>query len=157
MASIHGIIHFHSCEIQANLIRDVWVRNIELRGSLSSRMCLQKLGCVLNSVPRTFRRLGLPPMNLGDRLVLSILLTGASVLTVTSLHAQPGFIDARLAPGIDAVNQIFAVSPTPDGKILIGGFFVGIRGLPLNHIARLNADGQVDSSFRVGTAASGAS
>ena len=95
-------------------------------------------------------------MHVADRIVLLLILSGAGALAVPSLHAQPGSIDARLAPGIDAANQIFAVSPTPDGKILIGGIFDHMRGLPLNRIARLNADGQVDSSFQLGTGASGA-
>jgi uncharacterized delta-60 repeat protein len=95
-------------------------------------------------------------MHVKNRLFLLIVLSGAWALAVTLLSAQPGSIDARLAPGMDAANQIFAVSPTPDGKILIGGIFDHMRGLPLNRIARLNADGQVDSSFQLGTGASGA-
>ncbi|WP_166654370.1 Ig-like domain-containing protein [Tahibacter aquaticus] len=35
----------------------------------------------------------------------------------------------------------------PDGKILIGGGFTSVGGQPRNYIARLNADGSVDSSL----------
>src|SRR5205814_2235697 len=35
----------------------------------------------------------------------------------------------------------------PDGKILIGGAFTAVNGAPRNYLARLNADGSVDSGF----------
>lgn len=34
-----------------------------------------------------------------------------------------------------------------DGKILIGGYFVGYHGEPVNHIARLMPNGELDGSF----------
>lgn len=39
----------------------------------------------------------------------------------------------------------------PDGKILIGGFFDSVQGQPRHNIARLNADGSLDTSFDAGT------
>ena len=42
-----------------------------------------------------------------------------------------------------------------DDKILIGGLFTSVSGVNYRHIARLNADGTLDSTFRVGTGADG--
>ena len=44
----------------------------------------------------------------------------------------------------------------PDGKVLIGGSFTSVNGTNRNRIARLNADGSLDSSFNPGTGANGA-
>ncbi|HEY0429226.1 MAG TPA: FG-GAP-like repeat-containing protein, partial [Pyrinomonadaceae bacterium] len=38
-----------------------------------------------------------------------------------------------------------------DGKILIGGALSAVNNFPINRIARLNADGTIDSSFNIGT------
>jgi uncharacterized delta-60 repeat protein len=38
----------------------------------------------------------------------------------------------------------------PDGKILIGGFFVTARGVTQNGFARLNSDGSLDTGFNTG-------
>jgi hypothetical protein len=43
----------------------------------------------------------------------------------------------------------------PDGKVLIGGEFTSVNGTNQNSIARLNADGSLDSSFNPGTGANG--
>ena len=41
----------------------------------------------------------------------------------------------------------------PDGKIVIGGVFTTVNGVSLNHIARLNQNGTVDTGFNVGMGA----
>jgi uncharacterized delta-60 repeat protein len=38
-----------------------------------------------------------------------------------------------------------------DGKIIIGGAFTEVNGVPSNNIARLNQDGSLDQSFSIGT------
>jgi uncharacterized delta-60 repeat protein len=43
--------------------------------------------------------------------------------------------------------QIASVVAQPDGKTIIGGDFTSINGTNCNRIARLNADGTLDSSF----------
>jgi uncharacterized delta-60 repeat protein len=42
------------------------------------------------------------------------------------------------------------VALQPDGKILVGGYFTNLAGLPENGIGRLNADGTADTSFFLG-------
>lgn len=39
----------------------------------------------------------------------------------------------------------------PDGKILVGGVFIMYDGHPYNNIVRLNKNGSLDSTFKVGT------
>jgi uncharacterized delta-60 repeat protein len=46
------------------------------------------------------------------------------------------------------INQVL---PLPDGKILIGGNFNSINNTVVNHFARLNSDGTLDTSFIAGT------
>jgi uncharacterized delta-60 repeat protein len=48
-----------------------------------------------------------------------------------------------------------AVAAQPDGKILVGGQFYFVNGVPQAHIARLNADGTLDTTFNVGVGANG--
>ena len=38
-----------------------------------------------------------------------------------------------------------------DGKVIVGGNFTGYNGTPVNRLARLNMDGNLDPSFSVGT------
>lgn len=38
----------------------------------------------------------------------------------------------------------------PDGKLIIGGYFTSVNGVPQNKLARLNADGSPDRSFESG-------
>ncbi|HEY0429235.1 MAG TPA: FG-GAP-like repeat-containing protein [Pyrinomonadaceae bacterium] len=44
-------------------------------------------------------------------------------------------------------GTIFSAVIQPDGKIIIGGDFTQIASTPRNYIARLNADGSLDTSF----------
>ena len=42
---------------------------------------------------------------------------------------------------------VAATAVQPDGKILIGGSFTTVLGVPRNNIARLNTDGTLDTAF----------
>jgi uncharacterized delta-60 repeat protein len=48
-----------------------------------------------------------------------------------------------------------AVAVQPDGKILVGGHFTAFKGTNRSGIARLNANGSLDSSFNPGTGIAG--
>ncbi|MGV3588690.1 MAG: T9SS type A sorting domain-containing protein [Adhaeribacter sp.] len=43
--------------------------------------------------------------------------------------------------------RILAIAPQPDGKILVGGYFSAINGSSQTNIARLHANGSVDTDF----------
>jgi uncharacterized delta-60 repeat protein len=71
-----------------------------------------------------------------------------------------GTLDASFAPGLGADGIVYAIAVYPTnsiyaGKVLIGGAFTHYNGTNLNYIARLNADGSVDTTFNPGSAANG--
>ncbi len=66
-----------------------------------------------------------------------------------------GTLDAGLAPTATLAGNIFAISRQADGKVLVGGQFSAVGGTPRSNIARLNADGTLDTSFVTGTGAIG--
>jgi uncharacterized delta-60 repeat protein len=67
---------------------------------------------------------------------------------------QDGTLDAAFDPG--ANNTVFSLAVQTDGKILVGGTFTTLGGggtgaITRNRIARLNADGTIDSTFDPGS------
>jgi uncharacterized delta-60 repeat protein len=65
--------------------------------------------------------------------------------------------DSTIDPSFDATlgteGSIRAMRIQPDGKIVIAGNLRGVNGVARNHIARLNPDGTLDTSFDPGTGA----
>jgi len=66
-----------------------------------------------------------------------------------------GSVDVDFNPGSGTDAPVNAVALQPDGKVLIGGAFTTVNGVPRRGIARLNADGSVDTSFNPGFGAVG--
>ena len=64
-----------------------------------------------------------------------------------------GNLDTSFSPFSGANATVYAVATQTDGKILIGGDFTQVNGTNCAHIARLNLDGSVDTSFNPGTGA----
>jgi uncharacterized delta-60 repeat protein len=50
--------------------------------------------------------------------------------------------------GVD--GTIYAIASQPDGKVIIGGRFNNVNGQPRLNLARINADGTLDTSFLAG-------
>lgn len=73
----------------------------------------------------------------------------ASVLwgvCVTSIHAAPGGWDSSYAPVLN--GPVYAMAIQADGKALIGGAFTSVNNsFSRAHLARLFADGSLDTSF----------
>lgn len=65
---------------------------------------------------------------------------------VVRLHPD-GTVDTTFNPGTGANGPVNAVLLQPDGKILIGGAFTSYNGTAREYLARLNADGSLDTSF----------
>ncbi len=64
-----------------------------------------------------------------------------------------GSIDTGFVPNFTSTSlSIYAVAVQPDNKVIIGGNFISL-GTNRNYIARLNADGTLDSSFNAGAGA----
>jgi uncharacterized delta-60 repeat protein len=59
-----------------------------------------------------------------------------------------GSVDTNFSAIITAGDQtVNSLALQPDGKVLVGGIFTGINGVTRVNMARLNADGSVDSNF----------
>lgn len=86
--------------------------------------------------------------------------TGSSTNTtfwgITRLNAD-GTLDTSFqnAPAgqVKSNHNVRGIAVQPDGKVVIGGYFTLIDGVARNRIARLNADGTLDTSFDVGVGA----
>ena len=62
-----------------------------------------------------------------------------------------GSLDASFGVvSFSSYGTVYDVLPLPDGKILIGGNFDAVNEVPRDTLARLNADGTVDTSFNAG-------
>ena len=83
------------------------------------------------------------------RLCAAVLILGR--VAPAAGQVVPGQVDPTFDAG--AIDSGFgssflrAVALQPDGKILVGGYFTTIAGVPRQGIARLNADGSVDGTF----------
>ncbi len=73
----------------------------------------------------------------------------------SALRGAPGDLDPTFDTGSSgggfAPGIIRAVVPLPDGKVIVGGGVDEIGATEVNGIARLNADGTVDSTFTSAT------
>jgi uncharacterized delta-60 repeat protein len=80
---------------------------------------------------------------------------GTSINAIARLNSD-GSLDANFNPGTGANATVYALAVQPaDGKVVIGGDFTAVNGnTNFNHIARLNTDGSVDSTFNPGVGAS---
>ena len=65
-----------------------------------------------------------------------------------------GSLDTTFNPGTVSVDNLVRVAVAqPDGKVIIGGDFATFNNISRNRIARLNADGTLDTTFDPGTGA----
>ena len=66
-----------------------------------------------------------------------------------------GTPDTTFNPGLGANDIVYALALQTDGKIVIGGDFTAVNGnTNYNHVARLNVNGSLDTTFNPGTGAS---
>jgi uncharacterized delta-60 repeat protein len=64
-----------------------------------------------------------------------------------------GSLDAGFNSGSGTSSQVYSIAVQSDGKIVIGGSFISVDAVARNFIARLNADGSLDSGFDPGSGA----
>ncbi|HMR49287.1 MAG TPA: hypothetical protein PKE40_08680 [Arachnia sp.] len=93
----------------------------------------------------------LPSASGGDSVVLDIASTGYSPLATTVVLPAPGSLDTTFDPGAGLNNNGRALALQPDGKIIVTGAFTAVDGTARGRIARLNADGSLDTTFSSGT------
>src|SRR4029077_1345518 len=66
---------------------------------------------------------------------------------IAQLNAD-GTLDSGFQNGLSGPNaSISSVTVQTDGKLLIAGLFTSVSGASRTNIARLNADGSLDSAF----------
>ena len=63
-----------------------------------------------------------------------------------------GSLDTTFVPAVMTPTSIYVANQQLDGKVLIGGNFQSINGVTRKYIARLNADGSLDTGFNPGFA-----
>lgn len=73
---------------------------------------------------------------------------------IARLH-EDGYLDSYFNPGSGPDGVVHAIAVQSDGHILIGGAFTQYGAKAAKRLARLNADGTLDSSFDVGLGADG--
>jgi uncharacterized delta-60 repeat protein len=61
--------------------------------------------------------------------------------------APNGNVDASFNAGSGVDRTVETVAVQRDGKIIIGGDFTSVNGVPREHLARLNPDGSLDKTF----------
>ena len=87
----------------------------------------------------------------GDRKILVgggfTLLNGQIANNIGRLNDDGSPDTSFNASGLGANATVYALAVQSDGKVVIGGDFTAVNGINVNHIARLNVDGSVDSSF----------
>lgn len=80
--------------------------------------------------------------------------SGVTRQRVARLNAD-GSIDTTFGTASGADSRVQQATLQADGKILIGGYFTQYGGVSRAHIARLNADGSLDTTFNPGTGVTG--
>lgn len=79
--------------------------------------------------------------------------TEAYANEVIRFGPEGGFDSSFTSASLNDWANVMTVQP--DGKVLLGGYFTELNGTPQNGIARLNANGSVDSTFNPGTGPNG--
>lgn len=73
-------------------------------------------------------------------------MNGVSRAGIARLNPD-GSLDPSFNPGAGANDAVYAMVLQPDGKVVIGGSFTAVNGVAREYLARLNADGSLDSTF----------
>jgi len=79
---------------------------------------------------------------------------GTTRTNIARLNAD-GSLDASFNPGTGVNGTVYSVALQSDGKFLVGGSFTSVNGTNRNNIARLNANGSLDTTFNPGTGPNG--
>jgi uncharacterized delta-60 repeat protein len=72
-----------------------------------------------------------------------------NILDAQSFNRPPGSGDVTFnQPGIN--GDVLALGIQPDGRIIAGGNFTAVNGIPRNHVARFQGNGALDTDFLTG-------
>ena len=73
-------------------------------------------------------------------------INGSAAGHIARLNGDGSF-DASFNVGLNADNTVRAIAIQNDGRVLFGGDFTNVNGVIAPHLARLNSDGSLDTSF----------
>jgi len=83
---------------------------------------------------------------------LSICICLLAVMGMSIAAYADGEVDTSFNPPIPSIEGgIEAMALQQDGKVIIGGGFDTVNGITRKHIARLNTDGSLDTTFNAST------
>ena len=68
--------------------------------------------------------------------------------SVTLLAQQAGSLDPSFDPGYGVDGTVNALAAQADGKVIVAGPFAHVNSHAFSNLARLNADGSLDTSFQ---------
>jgi uncharacterized delta-60 repeat protein len=74
-------------------------------------------------------------------------INGVQSSDVARLNSVDGSLDPSFNTGAGANSGVYAFAVQPDGKIVLGGNFTNFNGAPRSCVARINADGSLDTTF----------
>ncbi len=97
---------------------------------------------------RSFTHVSKESIRAGTALALLI---GALLAAPTFADLTPGALDPGFDPGTGTSNTVYATALQSDGRVLIAGSFTQVNATSRAYIARLNADGTLDTTFNPGT------
>jgi len=81
-----------------------------------------------------------------------VLIGGTGIARLNANGSLNSSFNPELAPAPGS-GYLSSIAVQPDGKMLIGGYFTAVNGTNRNNVARLDANGSLDSSFNPGTGA----
>jgi len=76
---------------------------------------------------------------------MKILLSTAFLAILAS--SSPAQTADSFGSGEGVEGRVLALVAQPDGKVVLGGSFTAVNGVPRQNLARVNADGSVDTTF----------
>ena len=80
---------------------------------------------------------------------------------ISGLHAQQGKVDVNFNLPDNGLNgdgfdkPVRTLSLQSDGKLIVGGEYLNLNGIPVSYLSRLELDGTIDASFNTGTGFNG--
>jgi len=73
-----------------------------------------------------------------------------NIVANAAYYQPPGSPDPAFDPDVDFNGTVLGLAFQSNGQIVAAGQFTSVNGANLNHVARLNTDGSLDTSFLIG-------
>jgi hypothetical protein len=120
------------------------IQRLTISGTIDSTFPTTNLGSFI-----PFTRQGLAIRSLADGRVMVATTKPLGGITIRRFTSA-GLTDPTFRAYTNPIIDVRAVALTADGRTWFSGFFNNLNGVRRNEIARLDADGSIDSSFNPG-------